>query len=266
MSSIRYLFLFLFVFLFCGFTFADFSVDDFVAQLQTKQATLSPPETRAYYLQVYTNLRLLAIKNRDNTEQVKILSALKDYMQSQIESLGTIPTPPTPFSGMLIPRVDIDRVRDVWLALHNTERDTLWLTPFTYSPLLEWTACTWAEHLADLGITTHKRKRTDGYYSYASIKAWFADQWIVFSSTKNTDWSLFTENIWWNMYSCKKDDCTDDFIKAIKKSRTFFMSEKGRRYRPHYNAIVGNFSTIGLGVSLVGNKYYLVSHYTQALQ
>jgi hypothetical protein len=68
------------------------------------------------------------------------------------------------------------------------------------------------------------------------------------------------------MYSCQKDDCTDDFIKAIKKSRSFFMSEKGKSYRPHYNAIMGTFSSIGLGVGIAGNKYYLVTHYTQALQ
>jgi hypothetical protein len=44
------------------------------------------------------------------------------------------------------------------------------------------------------------------------------------------------------------------------------MSEKGKSSKPHYNAIVGNFSTIGLGVAVVGNKYYLVTHYTQALK
>gem|GEM_PF-1623703 len=44
------------------------------------------------------------------------------------------------------------------------------------------------------------------------------------------------------------------------------MSEKGKTSKPHYNAIVGNFSSIGLGVVLVGNKYYLVSHYIQDLK
>lgn len=42
------------------------------------------------------------------------------------------------------------------------------------------------------------------------------------------------------------------------------MSEKPSG--PHYNAIVGKFTNIGLGVVVSGNKYYLVTHYTQALK
>lgn len=45
------------------------------------------------------------------------------------------------------------------------------------------------------------------------------------------------------------------------------MREKYRSYKPHYNAIIGKqFTTLGLGVALVGKKYYLVSHYTQDLE
>lgn len=44
------------------------------------------------------------------------------------------------------------------------------------------------------------------------------------------------------------------------------MTEKGKSYSPHYNAIVGDFAEIGLGVALVGNKYYLVTHYSQDLK
>jgi hypothetical protein len=40
------------------------------------------------------------------------------------------------------------------------------------------------------------------------------------------------------------------------------MSEKGKKYKPHYNAIMGSFSRVGVWVALVGNKYYLVAHYT----
>jgi hypothetical protein len=29
------------------------------------------------------------------------------------------------------------------------------------------------------------------------------------------------------------------------------MSEKGKSYKPHYNAIVGNYQNIGLGVGVV---------------
>lgn len=268
MRSFRYLGIFVFCFLFFAPTFALFSVDDFIMQFQTQQAKLSSSEKQTYYKKVLNNLNLLAFRNRDDAEQVKLYTELKNYVSAQIHILWTSNTATTSFtllpssSGMYIPNVDMDKVRTTWLAWHNTERQTQWLTPFTYSSALEGTASTRAQHLADVKTTTHRRKNTDGYYSYVSIKSWFVDQWIVFSDTEQNGQSLFTENIWWNMYSCKKTDCTEDFIKAVKKSRTFFMSEKGKTYKPHYNAIMGGFSRVGVWVALVGNKYYLVAHYT----
>ena len=156
-----------------------------------------------------------------------------------------------------ISKIDVAKVREVWLSLHNAERKIKWLTPFVYSSALEWAASTWANYLASRNGTTHKRKSTDGYYSYASIKSWFANLGIVFADKETSGQPLFTENLWRNMYSCKKTDCTDDFIKAIKKSRTFFMSEKYKKSKPHYNAIVGNFENIGLGVAISG---WLIIH------
>ncbi|MCX6823854.1 MAG: CAP domain-containing protein [candidate division SR1 bacterium] len=268
MYSIRSLLLIGILSLFLGTTFAVFTADSFIAQFQAQQATLSTTEKKVYYKKVFNNLSLLAIQNRTDIEQFTLYTSLKDYVNTQIQLLsGTISSPiASSISGMNILKVDLAKVRDTWLALHNTERKTKSLTPFTYSAALEGTASTWAQHLADIGTTTHKRKNTDGYYSYTNIKDWFLHQGINFSTEEKSGQPLFTENIGWNIYSCKKTDCTDDFIKAIKKSRTFFMSEKGSSYTPHYNAIVGNFSTIGLGVAVVGNKYYLVTHYTQDLK
>lgn len=270
MSSFRSLSLWFFCLLFLGSTFASFSVDDFVTQLETKQTTLSASQKEAYYSQMYNTLSLLAIRNRANIEQASVFASLKDYVKAEMKSFVPTTSSTVSFtlasSGLSIPNVDLDKVRDVWLSLHNIERQNKSLTPFIYSFALEWTASTWAKHLAALGTTSHKRKSTDGYYSYESIKAWFGNQWIVFADEVQNKQQLFTENLWWNMYSCKKTDCTDDFIKAIKKSRTFFMSEKGKSYKPHYNAIVGDFTSIGLWVALVGNKYYLVVHYSQTLK
>ena len=271
MRWFRFLFVISLSSLFFGLSFATFSVDDFIVQFQTKQATLSPSDKKAYCLQVYHNLTLLAIKNRSDIQQFTLYTLLKNYIDGQLStlwifsssndswttSLGVSFTLLPSSLNMNIPNVDLARVRAVWLALHNTERQTKSLIPFTYSSVLEWTASLWAQHLADLGIVTHNRKNTDWWYSYESIKSWFINQWIVFVSTGQISQSLFTENLWWNLYSC-----TDDFIAAIKKSRTFFMSEKGKAYAPHYNAIMGNYSRIGLWVVLVGNKYYLVAHYT----
>lgn len=271
MRSIRLLFLVGILSLLLWTTFAVFTADSFIAQFQSASANLSPIEKKVYYKKVLSNLSLLAIRNRNDAAQFALYASLKEYVNAQMKSLWTtISTTNVSFtidsSGMNIPNVDLAKVRDVWLSLHNAERKTKSLTPFTYGPVLEWTASTWAQHLADIGTTSHKRKSTDRYYSYASIKQWFINQWITFATKEKSGQPLFTENLWWNVYTCKKTDCTDDFIKAIKKSRAFFMSEKGKSSKPHYNAIVGNFSTIGLGVAVVGNKYYLVTHYTQVLK
>ena len=276
MRWFRFLCIISVLFLFFGLSFAAFSVNDFITQFQTKQATLSSTDKKTYYLQVYHNLTLLAMKNRSDIQQFTLYTSLKNYIYDQLNNLWTswlsndswttsvgVSFTLLPSSLALhIPNVDLAKVRNVWLALHNTERQTKSLIPFTYSTVLEWTASLWAQHLANIGIVTHNRKNTDWWYSYESIKSWFINQWIVFVATGQNGQSLFTENLWWNLYSCKKTDCTDDFIAAIKKSWTFFMSEKGKSYSPHYNAIMGNFSRIGLWVVLVGNTYYLVAHYT----
>lgn len=277
MPSVRIIFLLCISVLFLWTSFAQFSAEDFISQFQTQQSKLPSAEKKAYYLKTYNTLSLLAVRNRDDMEKLALYTALKEYIKTQITLLwsGTSSTvlPPTSVSSssvssswMTIPKVDLVKVREVWLNLHNAERATKWLISFTYSSALESTASTWANHLATLGKATHLRNSGDGYYSYNSIKSWFGDQWIVFAGKEKNGQALFTENLWRGYYTCNKDDCTDDFIKAIKTSRTFFMSEKGRSYRPHYNAIVGNFSTVGLGVALVGKKYYLVSHYTQVLK
>lgn len=272
MGSLRSLLLFFVLCLFLGTSFAALSRDDFITVFETQEAPLSPTQRETYYKKVLTNLSLLISKNRDDEDQLAVFNWLKDYVATKLQNISpTNASSPLPSisllsSGMNIANVDLEKVRAIWLSLHNIERATIWLTPFSYNYALEWTASTWANHLADIRTTSHKRKSGDGYYSYASIKKWFINQWISFLEKEEAGQSLFTENLGWNMYSCKKVDCTDDFIKAIKKSRSFFMSEKYRNYRPHYNAIMGDFSTLGLGVALVGNKYYLVSHYTQDLQ
>lgn len=268
MRWLRYLSIAFAFCLFLGTTFALFSADTFIAQLQNASATLSLSDKKAYYLKVYNNLSLLAIRNRNDADQFALYTSLKNYVHTQITNLWSITSSivSTTSFGMTIPKVDLARVRTTWLALHNAERTTKSLTAFTYSSALEWTATTWAKHLADIGKATHVRQSTDGYYSYDSIKQRFIDQWIVFATKEKNGQPLFTENLWRGYYTCKKTDCTDDFIKAIKTTRTFFMSEKGKTSKPHYNAIVGNFSTIGLGIALIGNKYYLVTHYTQVLK
>lgn len=263
MRSFRFVCLSFILCLFAGITFAAFSQESFITQLDSIAATLSPSEQRTYYLKLYNSMSLLALRNRTDTEQYQLYTSLKDYIKSKITILTWASVPVISASGMNIPKVDLARVRETRLSLHNAERATKKLTPFTYNASLEKTATTRAKYLANSGKIKwlHKRKSTDPTYSYDSVKQWFLNQWLIFA--KN-EWTLFSESIGRNFYSCKKTDCTDDLIKAIKKTRSLFMSEKPSG--PHYNAIVGKFSDIWLWVVLVGKKYYLVTHYTQALK
>jgi hypothetical protein len=87
MRSFRYLGIFVFCFLFFAPTFALFSVDDFIMQFQTQQANLSSSEKQTYYKKVLNNLNLLAFRNRDDAEQVKLYTELHNYVSAQIENL-----------------------------------------------------------------------------------------------------------------------------------------------------------------------------------
>jgi hypothetical protein len=84
-------------------------------------------------------LSLLAIRNRDDAEQVALYTSLKDYVTAQAKLLsGSSSTVSSPsVSSMSVANVDLVKVRNVWLALHNTERATKKLTSFTYSSALE---------------------------------------------------------------------------------------------------------------------------------
>lgn len=258
---------------FFGLTFAVFSPQEFITTFTAQQSRLSSWEQKTYARKVYSNISLLAIRYRDDPEQYKTYMELKSYMRDYLDLLSSWSTVISDTHETLwedfvlsISGIDMEKVRTYWLNLHNQERATKWLDPFVYESSLEKTATTWAQYLARLRRTTHKRSATDGYYSYANIKSWFINQGITFAGVEQGGQALFTENLGRNMYSCKKTDCTQDFIQAIAKTRKFFMSEKKSSYRPHYNAIVGNFTSMGLWVALAGNKYYLVTHYTHPLK
>lgn len=162
-------------------------------------------------------------------------------------------------TGSLPANVNFGKVESARLERQNQERAKLSLKLFTGNTLLKKSAQARAENLKTIGTTTHKRKIWDGYYNYRSIKNRFSDQGVGFDDESGT---MFSESLWRWYYSCKKADCTDAFIKSIKSTFNFFMSEKYKRSQPHYQAIVSkNFTALGLGVAVNGKKYYLVSHY-----
>lgn len=155
--------------------------------------------------------------------------------------------------------VNFAKVQSARLQWQNTERANLDLPAYTGNILLQHSAQKRAETLKDKWTTTHRRLDTDGYYNYRSIRSRFADQGVAFDDESGT---MFSESLAWWTYSCKKTDCTDTFIKAMRSSFNFFMRERRSAYQPHYKAIVSKqFTAIWLGIAVSGKKYYLVSHY-----
>lgn len=162
--------------------------------------------------------------------------------------------------------INFIELRNTRLDRHNKERKELGLTLYTWSESLDQTAQNRANTLATINKTTHKRKQSDKYYNYNNIKNRFADQWVNFPKEKSGI-ANFSENLAWNVYKCKKPDCTQELIKGIKKGFNFFMSEKGKGYKPHYNAIASkHFTQIGMGVATTWGKYFIVTHYATKVQ
>lgn len=190
-------------------------------------------------------------------------TTIQNYLKTKITELKK---KQTSYSGYNTPNINIQKIRDTRLALHNQERKNVWANIYTYSTTLERTAFNRATYLNKIGKSTHQRTPQDGYYSYINIRKWFDDQWVLFKTNK---WTLFSESIWRNIYNCTKKDCTDDLIKAMKPTFAFFMSEKGKSYKPHYNWIVlKSFTKMGVGVNRnpQTKKIFIVTHYSVDLK
>jgi hypothetical protein len=150
------------------------------------------------------------------------------------------------------------------LLWHNTERTLRGVSPYAYHSDLERSAQIWADTLRadERTSNTHMRNSGDGYYNYAGITDWFAQLGITFPSAGGGRAS-FSESVGWGYYNCSSSDCTEQLITALKTTRDFFMSEKGRNGE-HYRAItMGHFTQMGIGVSIdpAKKRYYLVIHY-----
>lgn len=161
-----------------------------------------------------------------------------------------------------VPGVDDQEIARIWLDWVNGERIANGLTPYRPDKHLSRTAATWSVSARDTGSITHKRAGQTAYYDYGIMTDWFADNGLEFA---NNGGSTFTENIGWGVYRCAEgQDCTGAFTKAVRTTFDFFMSEKGKAYRPHYNSIVnGDFRLAGFGIAVdpAKGRYYLTAHY-----
>ena len=159
--------------------------------------------------------------------------------------------------------IDFVKVKNTWIDWHNTERKSLWLKIYTWSANLDKTAQRRANYLLSLNRSTHKRLTSDYYYNYTSIQNRFNNLGVYFVGPSTN----FSESIWWWYFKCKKADCTESLINSIKSTFNFFMSEKWKKSRPHYNGIVmKNFNLIWLWIAVGSWKYYLVTHYGTKLK
>lgn len=157
--------------------------------------------------------------------------------------------------------INMDIVRSTWLAWTNAARSENGLNPYSYDAALNRTSTIWAQYSKNRGYINHKRPTQAAYYDYKIIEAWFKNLGVEF---KNVNRITFSESINWGIYQCSESDCTDTFIKSMRTGFDFFMSEKGKKYKPHYDSIMNSeFQKIGLGIAIdkASDKYYLTVHY-----
>lgn len=190
------------------------------------------------------------IVQKIHTETSQTSSNLENaYCQELVENLPS--------------NINMQKVRETWLSWNNEVRDSEGLKAYTENDQLERTAIIWSENAKERGYIDHKRPGQTAYYDYKIIGNWFKNLGLEF---KNIDGKTYTENIAWNVYKCSPSeaDCTEQLIKAIRTGFDFFMSEKGKTYRPHYESIVNKgFKEIGLGIAIDTSKkkFYLTVHY-----
>lgn len=224
-------------------------VKTLLISMTTFLATLTP------HVQVAKNPILTKPTKVAHSESTKKASAYKHATPVPAKAICDVPAEDLPAN------VDLGKVRATWLDWENSERAANGLSPYTYNEDLNRTATIWSEASKQKGYIDHKRPGQTAYYDYKIIEAWFKNLGLEF---KNIHSKTFTESIAWEYYSCSDTDCTDTLTTAIRKGFNFFTSEKGKKYAPHYDAIINpEFTQIGLGIIIDKStgKYYLTVHY-----
>lgn len=168
------------------------------------------------------------------------------------------------FEEQGIPGVDLDRVKETWLSWINDVRASVGVRQLSYDRQLTRTAAAWSGQAALAGAISHKREGQTAYYDYNRMTDWFDGFGIRFA---NVDRTTFTESIGWGIVRCPNNkDCTEQFISAVKTTFDFYMAEKGKASKPHYNSMVNSeFRKVGLGIAVKNDRYYLTMHYGTAI-
>lgn len=263
MKKFFFIFIFGFVFLnFLWFTNAEYPVsekvktriDGIMSIVEKQRGEKSIYRQMDRYQNIVNSFSFL--KNNLDGEQKEMIWYLVYLFENKLIKLKEMSIN----QSDILKNVDRDRVQEEILRWHNEERNKLWLSDYIINDKLNYSALVWADNLAknNRKSSTHTRTPWDWYYNYDKILSWFNNLWIDFDYKR----TAFTENVAYQVYSCNKSDCTQDMINALKKWFDFWMSEKGRSYRPHYNAISSNiFTDMWFGVWISGKWYWIVTHY-----
>ena len=191
-----------------------------------------------------------------------IFKEIKQYCEQKKDKLQNANNIKT---GLEIANVDLQKVRDTILSWHNTERTKEGLQEYRYQPYFEKSATKWVKTIVSEGRSSnfHQRKKSDGYYSYASILDRFADLGITFPVLWGGKTS-FSESVGYGYYECKKSDCTDELIKSLKTTRDgLIMKEKNTKGSHYRAATMAHFTDMGIGIEIQPSqkRYYVVLHY-----
>ena len=175
--------------------------------------------------------------------------------------------PASSFSGYgdeQFQNIEMEKVRMAWLGWNNEERVKLGLHSYKYNNALNRTAYLWSEYSKNKGEMSHKREGQTEYYDYYKILSWFQNLGVDFVNVKTV---TYTENIGWGPFNCTSTDCTQNLIDNIRSTFDFYMEEKNKSYKPHYNSLMNAyFNEIGLGIVFGNGKYYLTVHYATELK
>lgn len=173
-------------------------------------------------------------------------------------------TPTWDFMSVGKSTVDMNRFRQEWGKWTNDLRSEYGRSLYELDDNLNRSSQARSDYHADNRIKwmSHRRYGSSAYYSYPLVMKWFGDQWVDFV---NVWWTKATECIWRWYVSCRGTDCTDEMIKASRSTWNFFMSERGKKYAPHFNALISKqFSQmwVGIAVDPVSKRYYFTAHFS----
>lgn len=184
----------------------------------------------------------------EDKDQKELITYMVECFQNRVDALKS----QVLTQNQIISNVDRDKVKEEWLAWHNYEREQAWLSPYSYNNSLNYTALLWAQKIASESRktwTTHARKSGDWYRNTDSIREWFADLWVNIT--------YFSESNAYGYYNCKKSDCTQEMIDALRTCFTRTLLD-----RTHHPAVVSSiYNEIWLWVATNWTYVWLTTHY-----